>query len=712
MDSILGDLIMSPTLIIVVVTICFQIYFFVKSIISIRRLKKTFGNSSNFITHISVVEDNNSKIKIEIKDNNAIVLKNMIDDINDYLNRNYNSNRSSINFDIIKDIIERSTDKEEENIIHRNPIPIYLGLLCTMIGVAIGMFGLSHISPSFFDPLYSNGDAVVQANGVASQLGVAPLLNGIKIAMIASATGVFLTILNIVYFTKSKTQFNNKKHKFYSFLQTELLPSIKPNINKEIESLKYEIGIINKNFGNFTSALNTFTDTFQKSFVETGENFNKNIQQTLKEQKEILEKIGSPEFTRRIGDILIVIKSSYTNAERFIEGVNKCNKLIEQLPSLINKMSDIDNFLEAIVLNVAVAKKITSNEKEITELIKDGYAKWNDSITIASKNLEELVLEGANKWGDSILEWNKTIANTNKRLEEAMNLWVDAFKNVIPDHIGNNKASVLGLIQKFDDSIGELKIILEQHAKSNSSEITKSFTNSLNDIQTSINDFTKKIKEQIEKNLKESTVFNPLITQLTTTQESFDNWQKNQDELQNELLIEIKNENAILNNLLEKLSNISQIKQLPFVNQKTNLNIQPNISQKKNEESKTSVKKMSEIKNIDESSNVSKEVELSSTVKQPVKNISINTTDDVNNKSNNIVPNTSEVDNINNVSNSSQEENTATINKFVDKNALANTIEKKILNKNTESNNIKLLKKKNIFIRFFNKIFSKKSNNF
>ncbi len=56
-------------------------------------------------------------------------------------------NRGSISdFNLINDIVELHTDSLVKDINIALPLPLYLGLMGTMLGIIIGLFGMPYIS--------------------------------------------------------------------------------------------------------------------------------------------------------------------------------------------------------------------------------------------------------------------------------------------------------------------------------------------------------------------------------------------------------------------------------------------------------------------------------------------------------------------------------------------------------------------------------------
>jgi hypothetical protein len=111
-------------------------------------------------------------------DAHSDTLDTIIKSINDYLQ----SNKTVSDFHLMKDIVDRNCDIKDEEISAQIPIPQYLGLIGTMIGITIGVFCL----------LSSGGiSALLSANGLSNADGIEGLLGGVALAMITSIVGLF-----------------------------------------------------------------------------------------------------------------------------------------------------------------------------------------------------------------------------------------------------------------------------------------------------------------------------------------------------------------------------------------------------------------------------------------------------------------------------------------------------------------------------------------
>ena len=223
-------------IVIIVGIIYFQLYSYADTLKKIRKYKSIFPKSVSAYSlrglslreepeHILISEEDDLPLSLDDEtggENDLTVSQVHIEDasptlleVEHSLNMYLQKNRGAASdFHIMKDVVERYCDADEEEITTQQPIPLYLGLMGTMVGIIVGIVYI----------------AVTKGFSVANITNsVTELMTCVAIAMSASFMGVYCTT-RISW--KSKDAFSrveSDKNKFYSWLQTELLPTLSGN---------------------------------------------------------------------------------------------------------------------------------------------------------------------------------------------------------------------------------------------------------------------------------------------------------------------------------------------------------------------------------------------------------------------------------------------------------------------------------------------------
>lgn len=305
-----------------------------------------------------------------LKEDKTAELSKILHSINTYLIRNRSI---APDFNLMKDITERNADALEEDINLTLSIPLYLGLMGTMLGIVIGLFSMSSLS-------FTGKDGTEMLG-----LGITVLLGGVKIAMIASFTGLFLTTLNSGLFYKgSKSLVESKKNEFYTFLQTDLLPSVNQSLGATFESLQVNLARFNHEFTNNLGRLSTiFTTNFD----------------ALKLQESILAKIEKVDVVTIAKYNLNVLKELQTSTAEFekfnahFAQINEYAKtsgsLIERLNELLGRTQNLQQVAENVSRQIGESRDLNKFLAAHFETLEDYKRKTNESIAEAGFSIRE-----------------------------------------------------------------------------------------------------------------------------------------------------------------------------------------------------------------------------------------------------------------------------------------------------------------------------------
>lgn len=257
--------------------------------------------------------------------------------INLYLLNNYGA---AVNFSIIKDIIDREVDVKDEEISNSLPTPLYLGLAATMIGIIFGLF------------------AMPESNGQHFAEGIDALINGVKLAMLGSLSGLACTtILSSFIYKNAKRQISKEKNEQISYLQATLLPELIKSEDTGVSGLKASLD-------RFARVATDISDNVLVAVNKSNEN--------ILLQQEVIDKVSN----------LDVLKISETNLElfnrlesnmsafnKFSEYVSLMSQISDNLKDFASRTKNIDNVINQIELtlqeNDRLSRFLTSHFEKI-----------------------------------------------------------------------------------------------------------------------------------------------------------------------------------------------------------------------------------------------------------------------------------------------------------------------------------------------------------
>lgn len=380
--------------IIVFIVIAFQVSFFWKNLNRMHTFRDIFSAPSSWAVQIN--EDGQTVSGINGEGNS--VFKLIKDNINDYLG---NSQGSVIDYNILKDAVDRNCETIEDEINAQMPVPLYCGLAGTMAGVIVGLFSL--LSEDSISNLMTSGSKSVESatlamNGAAS--GINDLLAGVALAMVASILGIVLTTVNSVLFKRFKRQEEEGKNKFLSWVQSILLPEL-PND-------------ISDSFSMFVDNLNRFNDTFRENTRGLGHTLEQ-INGAYSTQADIIKTIQQMNVTRMA-----------TANVKVLNALSDCTDKLEQFNVYLNSIQGYTNEIEAF-------RQQLSSEANMVYLLmemKDTLASIKNFFRTELGEIDQRK-QAIGKSVDNVDEYVKRAL---ERLKTSSSTSVDELKKAIDDH--------------------------------------------------------------------------------------------------------------------------------------------------------------------------------------------------------------------------------------------------------------------------------------
>lgn len=299
------------------------------------------------------------------------IMEKIVAALNMYLQRNRGA---ASDFHLMKDVVERYCDAEVEEITSRQPIPLYLGLMGTMIGIVVGIGSFA----------WSGGFV-----GNAIMARIPELMRCVAIAMVASFVGV-LTVTIVAWDAKDAiSKVEARKNEFYSWLQRELLPTLSGNTANALSLLQRNLSTFNRNFTsnvtNLNSALGWVAEVSheQMQLVESIKGLD--IVNTADANVRVLRELKSCTGT------LSVFNDYLNNVSAYLNAVNELNRnlsshldrtqVIEEMGIFFRReIEQVDSrrqYINQVVANVDDTLRRTF--EELSASTKDGVAKLRNS---------------------------------------------------------------------------------------------------------------------------------------------------------------------------------------------------------------------------------------------------------------------------------------------------------------------------------------------
>jgi len=401
------------------------------------------------------------------KDRGNEVTDKILRNINTYLLRNRGV---AADFHLIKDVVERNVSVVENDIQQSVSLPLYLGLLGTFMGIVLGLMQISGESLA--------GDPA--AAGMAIHL----LLGGVKIAMIASFTGLLCTLAgNGFFFKRAKRNVEDSRNEFYTFIQTDLMPLLNQNINSTLHSLQ--------------NNLHKFNDEFKSNVYQMSSAMGKHVQ-TIESQERILDTLNNMDvvnFANANVIILQELQTSMTHFKAFNDHVSNISELVGSTRTFADKIGQVMIRTDDLhVLGDNIISVFAQNH-ELMQFLQHHYSSLDNSHQLITK-----AVNGVSNTLDGSLQLLKDFTQerileiqqlTLKEIDQIKNDYYEKWKHLeklgqletVNEHLvdlkrqGSKHVNTFdGFNEQFASMIAELNLIKQLSENSFSVRITRLFT--------------------------------------------------------------------------------------------------------------------------------------------------------------------------------------------------------------------------------------------
>ncbi len=398
------------------------------------------------------------------------IFQSIVNAINNYLAKN----QGATDYSTLKDITDRQCDALEAQIDATAPVPIYIGLCGTLIGIVLGVGilgyggGIESLlgAPAVTEQVISveskselpatakldtGQKAVVKSTGNTYVLseqgkwehykdaganGIRDLLRGVAIAMLTTFIGVLLTIIGSFSYRDSTENNERKKNKFLNWMQGELLPQMKHNMASTLVILQKNLSKFNRDFATNSQNLNKIFENINTTYKENA---------TLLEAVQKLDVDGMAQANIRVLRELQACTDQINDLHTFLQ---QSNKYVAQVESLNSNLSDhldrtrlIENLGEFFKSEV---EQIQLRKEVISKAVGDIDLEVQKSLEGLSKHTCQQYEELTDATSKQHLEFMKAIdaqqEALNKKLEETSQI-IEELKNLVDVKESMNKVA-------------------------------------------------------------------------------------------------------------------------------------------------------------------------------------------------------------------------------------------------------------------------------
>ena len=355
---------MIASIVVVLVVVIFQGFKFYQNRKRINLFSKIFAGQDYDL------EKDENDLVVGITGTGNEIFDDIKSSINGYLG---GTQGTQVDFQLLKDSVDRHCDMIEDEINSQMPLPLYFGLAGTMTGAIIGLFAL--VFGGSILKLMS-GESVSIATGAANNIN--DLLWGVAIAMVASAIGIILTSWNTIYFKDKKLQEETEKNKFLAWMQSRVLSAVPSGVSQQMKALVSQLATFNRNFKSNTEAINTTLSRARQVYQSQAN--------VIEEYKAIdLEGIANG-----VSSIMRRLRSSTESLDNFTQYLDAVHDYYKEMQVFVEKL---DRETERIGILQDIQKFFQSHKAVIAEETTEAHKNIQQSIKAVQESTEQQVSE-------------------------------------------------------------------------------------------------------------------------------------------------------------------------------------------------------------------------------------------------------------------------------------------------------------------------------
>lgn len=295
-----------------------------------------------------------------------------------------NNNKSVVEFGILKDAVDRQCDAIEDEVEVQTPVPLYLGLAGTMIGIITGLIALlvnDSLSNLMTGTSTQISPEVASAASVNAANGVTHLLWGVAIAMIASFVGIILTTRTSYIFKNLKQDAEDSRSTFITWIQARLLPQLPNDMSGALSGLVTNLENFNRTFVQNTNNLGQVLSAVNESYAS---------------QAELLRQVQGMNLVEVASQNIAVLRELNSATDR-LRGFN------EYLRSLSMTTQTIREFNEEFLHQENIVNTLTQ--------IKDFFEREVNAIDQRRAMIEQKMVSVDQRIGETVDELNSTASD-------------------------------------------------------------------------------------------------------------------------------------------------------------------------------------------------------------------------------------------------------------------------------------------------------------
>ena len=433
--------------IVVAFIVVLQVIAFFKNLSIIGKLRALFPNTNTLSLH----KESNT---IECSLNHA-EFEGTLHDINGYLNENQNT---SADYQIIKEIVERDSQRIEEDVDTMLSTPLYLGLMATILGAAIGVVSFA----------WTDLGTLLTGTNIQVDIGI---------AMIASFLGVMFTAISTSKYKEARGEMLKMKNKFLSWIQTKVMPNMSDNLTGALTKMANDLNNFNSTFAENTKEL-------KETLSQVTDNYDNQVKLL-----DAIDKIKIAKIAKANVEVYDKLQGCTEELERLFEHLGNSEEYIAQVVKLNSRLGDIED-------RTRLSEELGNYFKSEIEYVQDRQGMMRQQMS----SLDSVVQDALDNLGTSLAGSISNLTEVFQKQNQQVQALIEEQQESLSKALEDQRVAINNKIAEINDPFGGLKDTFKE-VEEQSRQGIESISSTFETQNTAIKEMLAAQKELLENEI-------------------------------------------------------------------------------------------------------------------------------------------------------------------------------------------------------------------